>query len=480
MKLIPSEDLSEAQVQRGLHLVIRDGLAAETMIVLTGGAFLTALALQLGASNFQIGVLAALPTFTNIFQLLAIWLVQRYRNRRAIAVVGGVLARFPLIMIGLLPWLFSGGASLYALISFLCFHYFFSSIVGASWNSWMKDLIPDRILGTYFSRRTRLCQTLNVTLSLLSALAVDYLKSHYPGSEVITYTAMFLLAGLAGMLGVWALARVPEPALQAVDENVFRQLRKPLQDVNFRNMLLFNACWIFALNLATPFFNVYMIQSLRLPLSGIIALGILSQVSSICAVSIWGRYIDRYSNKNILYICAPVYICCLLAWALTALIPSFTGIIALLILINIGTGVSNAGITLSLNNIGIKLAAKEQAMVYLTAKNMIIAFASAAAPLLGGLLADSFTSWQQTLTGPLQHLQTWNFFFVFSALFAILAMRMLRSVKETGEVSRNIITLRMIAGFRYRIKDVHSGQVLRRILYTPAKWKQPGERKKRA
>ncbi|HEY8917675.1 MAG TPA: MFS transporter, partial [Chitinophaga sp.] len=77
MKLIPSESLSEAQVQRGLHLVIRDGLAAETMIVLTGGAFLTALALQLGASNFQIGVLAALPTFTNIFQLLAIWLVQR-------------------------------------------------------------------------------------------------------------------------------------------------------------------------------------------------------------------------------------------------------------------------------------------------------------------------------------------------------------------------------------------------------------------
>lgn len=482
MKLLPSERLSEAEVQEGLQFSIRDGMAAETMIVLTGGAFLTSLALKMGASNFQIGVLAALPTFTNIFQLLSLWLLQRYRNRRVIAVAGSFLARFPLLMIGTLPLLFSGGASLYALISFLCFHYFFGSLVGTSWNSWMKDLVPERMLGSFFSRRTRLCQTLNVTLSLTSALVVDYIKSHHPQQEIIAYTTMFMLAGVAGMVGVWMLSRVPEPRMQVVNKNVFSQLRQPLRDRNFRNMLLFNASWIFALNLATPFFNVYMIKALQLPLSGIIALGLLSQVSSIFSVRMWGRYIDRYSNKNVLYICAPIYTFCLLAWALTALVSSLAGITALLIFINIGSGISTAGINLSLNNIGIKLAAKEQGMVYLTAKSMIIAAASATAPLLGGLLADSFSAWQHTLTGPLPHLHTytWNIFFLISAVFAMLAIKLLRRVKENGEVDKTVINLRMMADFRYHLREAPSRQMLRRIIYLPEKRKSAGHRKKSA
>ena len=72
-----SERLTSKQVRTGLRQMIHDGLATEAMSCLTEGTFLIALALQLGASNFQVGLLGALPTFTNIFQLAAIWLVQR-------------------------------------------------------------------------------------------------------------------------------------------------------------------------------------------------------------------------------------------------------------------------------------------------------------------------------------------------------------------------------------------------------------------
>jgi MFS family permease len=196
----------------------------------------------------------------------------------------------------------------------------------------------------------------------------------------------------------------------------------------------------------------------------------------------WGRYIDRYSNKNVLYICAPIYTFCLLAWALTALVSSLAGIIALLVFINIGSGISTAGINLSLNNIGIKLAAKEQGMVYLTAKSMIIAAASATAPLLGGLLADSFSAWQRTLTGPLPHLHTytWNIFFLVSAVFAMLAIKLLKRVKETGEVDKAVINLRLMADFRYHLREAPSRQMLRRIIYLPEKRKSAGHRKKSA
>src|SRR4051812_26890450 len=125
------ENLTTKQIQNGLQNVIRDGLAAETMTTLTSGAFLVVIALYLGASNFQIGLLAALPTFTNLFQLFSIQLVQWFNNRKAITVIGNFFARIPLLAIGALPFLFSTETSLQALIILLFFHYLFGSVAGA-------------------------------------------------------------------------------------------------------------------------------------------------------------------------------------------------------------------------------------------------------------------------------------------------------------------------------------------------------------
>lgn len=77
-------------------MVIGDGLAAEAITALTGSIFLVAMALLMGANNFQIGLPAALPTFTNLFQLISIWVVQHFNNRRFITVICSFFARFPL------------------------------------------------------------------------------------------------------------------------------------------------------------------------------------------------------------------------------------------------------------------------------------------------------------------------------------------------------------------------------------------------
>src|SRR3954469_6443684 len=97
-----SERLTPVQVRTGLKKMVHDGLATEAMSCLTEGTFLVALALQLGATNFQVGLLGALPTFTNIFQLAAIWLVQRAKSRRMVTVVSLAIARAPLFIVGVL------------------------------------------------------------------------------------------------------------------------------------------------------------------------------------------------------------------------------------------------------------------------------------------------------------------------------------------------------------------------------------------
>src|SRR3954464_9602404 len=103
-------------------MVIGDGIAAEAMTTLTGGSFLVAMALLMGATNFQIGLLAALPTFTNLFQLLSIWLVRHYNNRRVIAVIGSLLARIPLVIVGIVALSNPSHSSVDVLIFFLLFY----------------------------------------------------------------------------------------------------------------------------------------------------------------------------------------------------------------------------------------------------------------------------------------------------------------------------------------------------------------------
>jgi len=464
MNLRPQKVLTEQEVQRGLKLVIVDGLTAEAMTTLTGGAFLVAMALLMGANNFQIGLLAALPTFTNIFQLLSIWLVRRYNNRRAVAVFCGLLARFPLLVIGSLPFLFSSSTSVEVLIFFLCFYFFFGSIAGPSWNSWMKDLVPEKSLGAYFSRRTSYTQTLNVVLSLVLALFLDYVKEKYPQYQLTAYAAMFITAGIIGIAGSFFLSKAPEPESHLTKDNIFKLFKRPLKDGNFTRLLVFNSAWVFALNIATPFFTVFMMKNLNLALSYIIALGIISQVSSILTVRMWGKFADRYSNKTIIAISAPLYILCIIAWCFVGIYTHLYMNLGLLVLIYIFSGIATAGINLSLTNIGLKLAPKEDAIVYLSTKNIITAVFSSIAPLVGGYLADYFTRRHLNLTAEwgsphvtkvfrLLELHEWNFLFLIGAFLAFIAVQLLIQVKETGEVEKEEVVRIMRTSIRSTLKE---------------------------
>lgn len=464
MNFRPSPNLSEQQVTSGLKLVIKDGLAAEAMTALTGGAFLVSMALLMGASNFQIGVLAALPTFTNIFQLLSIWLVKKYRNRRAIAVVCALLARFPLLVIGALPLIFSSATTVQVLIFFLFFFYLFGSIAGPTWNSWMKDLVPENKLGSYFSHRGRLTQSLNVILSLLIALLLDFVKKNYPDATLTTYACMFIAGGIIGICSAYFLSKTPEPECSPSTENIFTLFKKPLQNANFRNLLIFNSAWVFALNIATPFFFVYMMKTLSLPLSYIIGLGILAQLSSIFSIKLWGRYADSYSNKTIIAIGAPLYIVCIIAWCFAGASAGLVTNIILLAAINIFTGIAAAGINLSLTNIGLKLAPKEDAIIYLSSKNIITAFFSSIAPLAGGWLADFFANrrlnwaiqWTDAKGMKEIHvlvLHQWNFLFLIGALLALCSIKLLNRVKETGEVEKDIVVKILRSDIKNNLKD---------------------------
>ncbi len=459
----PETTLTEKQVHRGMNLVIGDGLASEAMTTLTSGTFLTAMVLLLNASNFQIGLLAGLPTITNVFQLLSVWLVRRFNNRRSVTVLCSFLARTPLLIIGLLI-LFFKNIPVETVIFILFFHYFFGSIAGPCWNAWMKDLVPERSLGDYFSRRTRYTQILNIILGLLTAFIVDYTKHHRITAELNVYAGLFIGGGMAGIISALCLSATPEPLARRTQGNILNILQRPLRDHNFRHLLLFNSAWVFATNIATPFFVVFMMKKMGLSITYIIGFNIISQLCSILTVRMWGRFADNYSNKTIIAIAAPLYILTLVGWCYVGIYSREYMNLFLLLVIHAGMGISNAGINLSLTNISLKLSPAEESVVYLSTKNIITALFSFIAPLIGGYLADFFSTrtisidaqykgpqWQKVIH--LLDLHEFKFLFLIAAVLAFIAVELLVQVKESGEVEKDVVKKMIRSNIKSNLKE---------------------------
>ncbi|HIE32119.1 MAG TPA: MFS transporter, partial [Methanosarcinales archaeon] len=299
MRFAVKDTLTEEEIQSGLRSIIKDGLATQMMVTLTGGVFLVAFALKLGASNTIIGLLAAIPPLAQLIQIPSVYLIEKYRVRRAICVYATFLSRILWLIIALIPVLFFE-AGLAVLIAALLLYAILGAVGGTSWNSWMRDLVPQDSLGAFFAKRMGMATALGIVISMAAAFYIDYWETIFPDYELYSYSILFFFGFLAGMLGVYFVSTIPEPRMAPVEVKTkfFDLILQPFRDTNFKNLVIFLGSWSFAVNLAAPFFTVYMLTLLQLDMSFIIALMVLSQLTSLAFLRIWGGFSDRFSNKS--------------------------------------------------------------------------------------------------------------------------------------------------------------------------------------
>jgi len=474
------ENLTEQQVQSGLSYVIKDGIASQAMGILTGGAFLVAFAIKLGASNLIIGLLAAIGPLAQLLQLPSIFLVEKIRNRRAIVLFAAGLSRICWLLIALIPFLFIEQTGLAVLLGAMIAASAFGAISGCSWNSWMRDLIPQNILGSFFSKRMRIATGVGIGLSILAAVYLDLWKKLFADYEIYGYSILFLLGLGAGAMGVYFLARTPEKRMPAPEQRtgILKLLAQPFRDENFRKLIAFMCSWNFAVNLAGPFFMVYMLKRLGLSMSFIIALSIISQILNFTFLKIWGKYTDRFSNKSVLAICGPLFILSILAWTFTTMPEKYFLTIPLLVVIHIVMGLSSAGVSLASGNIGLKLAPQGQATAYLATNTIVNSIAAGVAPILGGKFADFFANrqleWTLKYTGPGReftlptlNLQQWDFFFALAFLIGLYSLHRLAMIKEEGEVEEKVVMNELFAEVSGQVRTLSSIEGLRQMVSFP-------------
>jgi MFS family permease len=480
MTLQPQQSLSDAERERALGQVATEGAFASGATALTSGVILTALAMHLGASNLVIGVLASAPFLGQLLQAPAILLVERLRKRKLISVAGGLVGRAMMAIMAVAPFL-SPELGITALVLAQLILCGMSAVGSCAWNAWMRDLAPEDRLGWVFARRTAYAAAVSLVAGIAAAIVLDRTEEGSNWRSLI-FGILYGLGFLAGLVSAWLTSRVAEPAMPPRPEvqlGLVGLLREPFADDNFRQLIVFLASWQFAINLATPFFTVFIVRQLGFDMTFVMLLSVVSQIANLVALRNWGTLADRFANKSVLLVAAPTYIVCIVAMVGASQMAQGPWLIAYLVVLHLFMGAAVAGATLATTSIALKLSPKGQSTAYVATAGLATAVAAGIAPILGGAFADFFAARQFELVlrwsspegiavvSPLR-LSQWDFYFLMAGALGLYALHRLTLVRESGEIKRGEMIQQVINQTRRTARNLSTVAGLRTLTYVPA------------
>lgn len=449
----PTPTLDDDARRRGLRAFQADGVCSQVRDSLLTGPLLVGYALLLGASNTAVGALAALGPATQILQLPALALIERWRARKAICWWAALIGRSALLGILMLPWVLPPAARVPLLFGFLLVAAALATISGAAWNPWIRDLLPEDTRNRVMARRMSLATGVGALLTLAAGLGVDELPARL-GSVPGAYVAVMGAGVLAALVGLVPLSRIPEPVMEPSLHRPWRDvLSAPLRNREFRALIGFLATWTFAVNLSTPFYTVYLLRRLAIPMTGVLALTVLSQATSAIMLRAWGAVADRFSTVTVLRVSSLAFLLSVAGWPVAGVLDRPWLVVTLLALIHLAAGVATAGVTLCTGTVAMELAPRGEAAGYFATNAMVSGVAAAVAPVLAGISADwletqrlsATIAWSSTLREgqrlalrPLD-LHGLDFLFVATVLVGLYGVHRLLAMVEREPPDRRVV-----------------------------------------
>jgi len=279
----------------GLRVSVIEGLFAQFHITLTGGMFLTAFALYLGANSFQIGLLAAIPSLLAGVGFFSAYLANLIGKRKILCVLNSAIGR-GLFIAFIIPFAFRLRISLPLFFAVIFLYNLLLNFAGNLWMSWMSDLVPREERGRFFGLRNTLLSALGMIVNYIGGRLLDRLQQ--PVAFIIIFSVSIFFSTLAGL----PLASQPEPVLEKKNIPLKEIFLNPLRDSDFRNLVGFVSFWYLFAGMSAPFWVVHMIQNLKMSFSTIAIYSIIAGIASLVFQLFWGRLIDRTKSKPILTI----------------------------------------------------------------------------------------------------------------------------------------------------------------------------------
>jgi len=270
------------------------------MMVGFGEIYFSPLALFLGASPFQVGLLATLPMLSGaVFQLYATRIAHRVGDKHWV-VASAASQAVVCLLVAAVAWTRWPGFPTLLLLAGI--YWMLNLGIHAAWSSWMGRMIPVAVRGRYLGRRAMPIQ-LFIFLSIVAAGGLLQLSETLPWGPAAGFTACFAIAGLAraGSTHFLTLQHDPGKHLERARPSLSGALAG-FREQPYGRVILLLVIVIGATNISAPYFVPYWLDSLRLSYGEYTALTATSMIARVIAAPYWGEIARSYGNRRALQV----------------------------------------------------------------------------------------------------------------------------------------------------------------------------------
>jgi MFS family permease len=389
-------------------------------------SYITPYALTLKANNVQIGLLSSIPSLlAPISQVFGSRLMERYSRKRimVISVALNALMWLPILLLSVFLW--RGFFTKYLpvmLIAFYSLYAIFGALAGPAWFSLLGDVVPEKIRGRYFGRRNKICGGIALVATIIAAFILDFFKTK--GLVLIGFSVLFLVACIARLISAFLFTKHCEPNLKLEKGYYFSfwQFLKKARGNNFGRFVIYVSAMNLAVNIAGPFFAVYMLKDLGFSYITFMLINISAAIFSLLSMPIWGKFSDKYGNRELLRVGSLLVPLLPVFWIFSkspiyiALVPQFI------------SGVGWAAFNLSIGNFVYDAVTPQRRAICVAYLNVIAGIGVFIGASLGGLLAQYLT---------ISFMNKLLFIFLISGIARMLvAALLLKGVKEVRKVKQ--------------------------------------------
>lgn len=343
-------------------------------------------ALSFGASGAQIGLLSSAASLLGTAVLLpGARIAEALGRRKELVLWATGFARLMLLLLALVPFGLRGAAAVTAIIVLNALRVMFGNLALPAWTSLSADIVPETIRGRYFSAR-------NLALGLAAIVGVPLgglLISRL--AHPVGYQLDFALAFLMGVLASVSYWHIREP--HRAERAVVRGKRLPVWErlrrrPNFLWFCVMALIWTFGLQVAVPFFNVYLVKVVGASTAMVGWVTVVTSLTALPAQRFWGPLADRWGSRRTLLVAGlgiP-----LLPWAWMFVSSPWH-----VVPINILSGLVWSGFNLASFNFLLAATPEDRRPRYVALYNTVVGIATALGATAGGLIVDLF-SYQAT------------------------------------------------------------------------------------
>ncbi len=389
-------------VEKNKNYFVVDATLAQGMTNLSTGAFISSFALYLGASYVLVGILNALIPLAQILQIPATFLIQKYPNRKFIALFALTFSRVAVLLCGLIPLFFIKS---HILPIFLVLYFIYvtsANIGGCAFSTWFRDFFNPDTFYQVLTQRFIFSTLLGAIASFVGALGLEIIKDHYPQYLLFGYSGVFTLAGLLGLGSSIAIYSVRDltysTTLQTTstyqNNSFLKSFRESLTNHPFRRTMTFCIIWNAIFNFANPFLPVFLMKRIGYSLLIVIVLTVINQFANVISFAFWKRFSIQYGNRSLLYICVPVFFITVISWFISAELNDKTLQWYLIIFLHIISGICVAGINICLTNLIFMTTPRGNATAPLALNSSLNGLVAGLSPILAGYVAELGTVFQ--------------------------------------------------------------------------------------